>query len=388
MLIDRLSEAMGVAVLAVCLAGGSAAQAAAPAAEPGASKLPPPAGEPREADLPAAYFGELAELKARYKLYAEALALYTKAVEKAPGAEEQARYQLGIAQVLDAQGRGTEAAAAWKQLAGSSDPAVAGRARLTLARRLAEAGQTDEAIKALEDIALRHAILLFRQTAAVELGKLLLAGKRTDAKLKEYQERLAANPRDRVLLDLVLALQKDDPKGRSATLAALNKDGPFDVGLLDLQGEALIQAGALDEAARLYRGLKKDMPNETRRANERLANIAVRQGRPAEAEELLVAGAADMPKEPRTELYLARQCLALGLWAAAEKHARAAYEAVDDKAMKAAVGMELGEALFRQGKLDAARPVLRPIAEQELWRGLQLRAQQLLAQFPGGQAKD
>lgn len=360
--------------------------APAPARLEGASQ-PATAVEPAEADLPAAYFGELAELECRYKRYSAAVALYRTAQRKAADQKEQSRYELGLAQALEAQGNQAEAEAAWGRLTQSPDPIVVSRARLTLAQRLVAKGQTDEAIKALEDIALHDPTMIFRQTAALALGQQLAASKRAAAKLGEYQDRLARNPKDRILLDLVLFLQKDDPGGRAATLALVLKALPLDIDLLDQRGQALIAAGQVDEAEHIYAALRKDFPGETRRANERLAAIAVKNGRPAEAEVLIIAASADMPDEPRTALYRARQCLALGLWPAAEKYARAAYAAVDEKTMKAAAGMELGEALFRQAKFAEARSLLAPIADQEVWGGLRQRARDLLAQFPAGDQK-
>ena len=339
--------------------------------------------EPEAAELPPAYFLDLAELKVRYKLYSEALNLYKTALEKSSDKIERSRCQMGIAFVLEAQGNAAEALNVWKSLAAAADdPVIAARARLILGQRYAETGQTDDAIAALEAVALHEKMEIVRQTAASKLSALLLTTPRANEKLVAYQQLLAANPKDLVLLQLVINLQKDDPAGRAATFSAVSKSATLDVYQMDQWASALIDAGKSDEATQLYQTLAKNDPAQAGLLYDRLAAIAVKNGKPEEAEALVLFGSNLEPGDVRGELELCRKLLALNLLAGAEKHGRAAFAAANEPVMKSAVAMELGEALFRQRKFDEARVLLAPLAHQDAWQGLQQRAKSLLAKFP------
>jgi len=69
------------------------------------------------------------------------------------------------------------------------------------------------------------------------------------------------------------------------------------------------------------------------------------------------------------------------LWAPAEKNAREAYNLAEGATLKAAAAIELGEALFRLGRVEEAKGFLKPLAEQSAWRGLQTRARALMAEM-------
>ena len=144
-----------------------------------------------------------------------------------------------------------------------------------------------------------------------------------------------------------------------------------------------MEAGKPQEAEKLYRDLARDYPSEAQGAAEQLARIAVARGATAEAEARLMRAAANVQEGVRRSLYLARQCLAVGLPAPAEKYARQAASQADGKAMKAAVAIELGEALYGLKRYAEAKIVLQPLAEQSLWRGLQERAKRILDSIEG-----
>ncbi len=341
------------------------------------------AAEPEETTLPPAYFLDMAELKVRYKLYPEALALYKTALEKSSDKMERSRCQMGIAFLLEAQGNASESLNAWKRLAASTDdPVVASRARLVLGQRYADAGKIDEAIATLEAVVLREKMEILRQTAATKLSTLLLSTSRAKEKLAAYQQLLIANPKDAVLLQLVIGLQEDDPAGRAATFSAVSKSATLDAYQLDQWGSALIDAGKTDEATQLYQTLAKKDAAQAGLLYDRLAAIAVKNGKLDDAEALVVSGSNLEPGDVRGELEVCRKLLALNLYPGAEKHGRAAYQAVTEPVMKGAVAMELGEALFRQNKLDEARVLLAPLADQDAWQGLKQRARAILADFP------
>ena len=342
------------------------------------------AAEPRETELPYSYFFESAELQARYKLNDQALALYKVAFDKTKDDAAQARCLMGMAFVLDEQGKHAEAAELWRGLLNSSDPVTSGRARLILGQHCSDAKQFDAAIALWEDAALHDKLLIFRQTAAAKLSALMVEQKRGAEKLKTYQERLAKNPSDAALLDMVLGLQKDDATGRADTLALVAKSAPLDSMHAELLGSALFDAGRLDEAAWHYCELAKD-PLQASWARERLAAIAMQRGKPDEAEKLIVENGEREPRDVRSELELCRKLLELGLLSGAEKHGRAAYALADERTMKGAVAMELGDALFRQAKFEEARALLAPLAEQNAWPGLKARAQALCAKMPAAE---
>jgi tetratricopeptide (TPR) repeat protein len=359
------------------------------AARDAAPATPPPVGSeekpPRtpEQDQPAAYFAALAEVKARFGMASEACELYRKAIERAKSDAERAEYQIGLAQALEAGGDKDAAKALWTEMSKGSDSVAAGRAQLQLASILAEQGQADKAAELLEKLALGSPIQLFRRTAADQLAKLLLSGKDWRARLAQYRERIRKEPGHRELLELVLALQADDPKGRCETLKEALAANPRDRDLFRRYPSALLDAGLLDEAEKEYRSLKENYPTESQLANDKLALIAARKGRPAEAEQMLLQSAANIPEGVQRSLYLARKYLGLGLWVPAEKHARQAYAQARGDAMKVATAIELGEALMRLGKREEALALLKPIAEQSLWRGLQVRAKGLISEMSG-----
>src|SRR5262249_31633041 len=69
-------------------------------------------------EMPASYYAEMAEVKFRYHLNAEALDLLGQAMQKSPAAELRTRCRVGIAFVLEAQGKPDEALKIWKEMAG------------------------------------------------------------------------------------------------------------------------------------------------------------------------------------------------------------------------------------------------------------------------------
>ena len=123
-----------------------------------------------------------------------------------------------------------------------------------------------------------------------------------------------------------------------------------------------MDAGKNEEAEKFYRDLARDYPSEAQGAAEQLARIAVARGATADAEAKLVEAAGRIEAGVRRSLYLARQCLALGLPAPAEKYARQAAAQAEGEAMKAAVAIELGEALYGLKRYPEAKTVLQPLA--------------------------
>jgi len=346
-----------------------------------AAKPAAPRAEPAEAQLPAAYFAALAKVKSDYGLFTEAVALYRTAMEREPKESQKAQYELGLAQALFDGGRQAEALAIWKRLGEGADPSASSWAQMRLAMGLAESGRGEEAAQMFEKIALDSPLQVLRGTAARRLGELLAEREDRDEKLQLFKDRLMKQPERRELLDLVLALQEDDPDGRIATLGELLKLKPHDPELTRLYGEELLEADRLDDAEKFYLGVMRDYPEDTRRACEKLAEIASLKEDPAKAEEWVMMAVRDFPAGIERSLYLARQEIALELWGPAEKNAREAYNLADGATMKAAAAIELGEALCRLGRVDEAKTLLKPLAEQSAWRGLQTRARGLMAEM-------
>ncbi len=345
------------------------------------------AAESVEATMPSVYFCELAELKVRYKLYSEAEKLYQLALQKATDATLKTRCQSGMAFVLEEQGRCDEAFGIWERLASSKDPMVAERARLILGQRQAASGKLNAAVAQLEDVALYGRVLIFRKTAATKLSALLHQHKCSSQKLNLYQKLQKKRPEDSVLLDLVLDLQKDHPAARVAVLTGVAKTKPLDVHHSELLGSALIELGRLDEAERLYRQMAKASPLQSGWANQGLAVIAIKRGKQDVAEKLIGSNDEGTPPDVRSALELCRKFLSLGLLVAAERHGRLAYRLADERVMKGAVAMELGDALFQQAKFSEARKLLEPLAEQVEWRGLKVRAKALCKKIPLSESK-
>src|SRR5262245_27505434 len=80
------------------------------------------------------------------------------------------------------------------------------------------------------------------------------------------------------------------------------------------------------------------------------------------AEELSQAPAAAIGLEPYRRWQLARVLAALGSWDEAIPHFRAAFEAEESFAMRAAAGEGFAEALAKKGRLGEASIVLEPAA--------------------------
>jgi len=372
------------AVLLLCASVGFA-QALTPAVDAILhSDTPKPAArhaEPTEDHLPAAYFAALAKVKSDYGLFTEAAALYRTAMAREEKESQKAQYELGLAQALFDGGHADDALAIWKRISEGSDLSTASWAQMRLAMGLADSGHADEAAAMYEKIALDSPLQVLRGTAARKLGELLAKRENRANKLAQFKERLMKQPDRRELLDLVLALQEDDPDGRLATLEALLKLKPHDPELTRLYGEELLEADRLDDAEKFYLAMMRDYPEDTRRACEKLAHIAVLKENPAKAEEWVMMAVRDFPAGVERSMYLARQEIALELWAPAEKNAREAYNLAEGATLKAAAAIELGEALFRLGRVEEAKGFLKPLAEQSAWRGLQTRARALMAEM-------
>ena len=348
----------------------AAAEGTTPPAPP-----PPPAAE---AALPAAYFAEMAAVKRRFNQFVDACELYREAIARTEGESDRQTLELSLAECLEAADHIKEADALWAQLAGSKIPAVAYRAKLTLTSKLAAEGKLDEARAQLEEIAFHSPVQLYRDTAAKQLASL---GGGTD-KLAEYKARFAKDPRDTALLKLILALQENDPAGRAETLSVAYKADPKNLELIQRYGESLMEAHKDADAEAFFSGLLKDYPSMNLQASARLAELAMRAGDREKAAALALHAADRLPDDIEKYLFLTREHLELGLYEQAEHFGREADARAQGEAMKAAVAMELGEALFRLKKYEEALKVLRPVAEQALWRGLQTRAQKLVASIP------
>ena len=366
---------------ALCLAQAPGGGGAVPRPDP--EKPAARRAEPAEDQLPAAYFAALAQIKSQYGLFTEAAALFREAMAREAKESQKAQYELSLAQTLFEGGNQADALAIWQRLSDGADPSAASWAQMRLAMGLAESGRADEAALILEKIALESPMQVLRATAARKLGELLAAREDRAEKLKTFTERLFKQPNRRELLDLALALQEEDPDARIATLEGMLKLKPHDPELTRLYGEELLEADRLDDARKFYLGVMRDYPEDTRRACEKLAEIASLQDDPEKADEWIMMAVRDFPAGVERSLYLARQEIALELWEPAEKNAREAYNLAEGAAMKAATGIELGEALFRLGRVDEAKELLKPLAEQSAWRGLQTRAKGLLAEMEG-----
>lgn len=366
-------------IAAVCL-GQAQSRAGAPpkadAGRPAVSRI-----EPAEDQLPAAYFAALAQVNSKYGRLTEAASLLRKAIALEKVESRKAQYELSLAQALYDGGKHDEALAVWKKLSEGPDSSSASWAQIHLADGLAASGRADEAAAMLEKIALESPVQVLRSTAAQKLGGILAERDDRDEKLKLFTDRLMKNPERRELLELVLAIQEDNPEGRLATLDALLKLKPHDPELTRLYGDELIDAERFDDAEKFYVGVMRDYPEDARSACEKLAEIASLKDDPAKADEWLTTAVRDFPAGVERSLYLARKEISLELWGPAEKNAREAYNAAEGAAMKAATGIELGESLCRLGRMDEARALLKPLAEQSAWRGLQTRARALLAEM-------
>lgn len=331
--------------------------------------------------LPASYFAEMAEVKRHYQLFDEASALLRQAIALSTSEADKLTFQTALAETLEAAGQAPEAAALWESLARNGNPAVAARAKLALAYRLAAEQKTAAAIVYLEEVSLHCPIQNYRAAAAAQLAK--LANKQE--KLEQYLALLRKEPANRELLNLVLALQQDDPKARMNTLAEVYAADKHDLDIIQRYGVSLIEAGELDQAGKFYRGLATDYPSLQQLACEQLARLSSRQGATEEAVKLVLRSASAMPDDVEKALYLTRHFLELNLPQEAEQYGRLAHERSAGEAMKAAADMEWGEALYRLNNFAAAAQLLRPIAEQSLWRGLQIRAQNILADIDKSQ---
>lgn len=351
---------------------------------PGAFAADPPDGEAaadpevksRKA-LPAAYYAEFAELQRRYGLYDDACKLYQRAIRLAASDDEKVNYRLGLAESLESAGKMDKAAAEWEALSQNKNPVVVFRAKLGLAEKLVEDGKKELAVEQLEDLALNCPIQNYRAIAAKYLAKLTDKTK----KLEQYRERLRKEPKNHELLSLVLDLLKDDAPGRADVLGEVYKSDPRDLDIMRQYGNGLLEAGRLDDAQKFYQEMKTNYPTLNRMACEQLARVATRKGSSAEGESLILASAKDMPEDIERSLYLTRQALSMGLYEMAEKYGRQASERAKGEAMQAAVNTELGDALFHLKKNDEARKLLKPVVDQNLWRGLKVRAHDILVKM-------
>ncbi|MEI6234672.1 MAG: tetratricopeptide repeat protein [Planctomycetota bacterium] len=341
----------------------------------------PVAKDVSEQSAPATYFAELADVKQRFTMYSGAAELYQTAILRAQDPAQRLHYQLSLADVLVSKGDANSAMQVWDTISKSSYPMAASKANFRLAQRLVEAGKADEAAQRLEAVALNPLSGNFRDAAIKILVPLLKSSGKAEAKLAEFLPRLKQNSQDRSLRELVLALQSDDLEGRVRTLAELIKESPRDIELQRDYGSALIAANKLDDAVHVYDAMRHNYPSEQQYALQNLAVIYIRKGTPEAAEQAVVESGAQIQDSVMRKLYFARQALQLKLFALAEKYARESFSETTSDGFKISAEMELGDALFNLGKMEEARKVLNPIAEQDVYSGLKIRAKKILSQI-------
>lgn len=325
--------------------------------------------------LPASYFADMALVKQHYNLFDEARALFAEAIARAQNDQDKTDYQIRLAETLDEAGAVADAGTLWKTLSESRTPAVAYRARVAIASKLTDDGKIPEAAAVLEEIAANSPIQAYRAAAARQLAKIVDKA----AKLPEYKRRLANEPKNKELLNLILSLQENDAAGRNETLALVYNANPRDLEIMQRYGQSLVDAGKIDDAQKYFTEMRTNYPSLNRDACVQLAGLSMRKGNAAAAADLIAQSAAEMPDDIQKSLYLTREYLAKGLFELAEKHGREADARARGEAMKAAVAMELGDALYHLKKFDEALALLKPVAEQSLWHGLQKRAQDTVA---------
>jgi len=338
----------------------------------------PPAPAPgKERKLPASYYAELAEVQRRYGQFDEATALYKKALDLAVTDEEKIALKMGLAETLESAGKSAQATEEWQQLSNAKNPVVGFRAKLAIALNMVAEGKKDQAVEVLETLALSCPIQNYRAVAASHLAKLV----DKQQKLELYKARLAKEPKHRELLALVLELQKNDALGRAETLGVVYKADPLDLDIVQQYGVSLLNAGQLDDAEAFYKKMLADFPPFSRQACEQLAQIAARKGDSKEAEAQAEKSATGMADDVERSLYLVRLALNLKLYPMAQKYGKQAAERAKGEATLAAANMELGEALFHLSREVEAAKILQPIAEQNVWRGLKARAQDILSRI-------
>jgi tetratricopeptide (TPR) repeat protein len=336
--------------------------------------------------MPASYAAELAEVHARYGQHERARDLFIEAIAGEKDAASRASYRSSLAGELSACGNVAEATSLLEELSRDANPVVAANAQMSLAKIAAEDGHADEAIDLLAAVAGDCPIHELRRSALTVLVTLAREHAKAEQIVSVLRLRLATEPQNEDLLEVALTICDD--KTRVEIAAAAAAAHPDEVALRLRLARALAEAQRFDEATETYRAIIRDVPDVEKEACEGMAHIAAARDDVDGLTAAVEQAAAEMPDGIQRDLYLTRTYAELEAWDAAEHMARLAYARAEKigPAMVTATAMELGEALAHLGRHDEARTFLQPVAEQNTWHGLRIRAEQLLAMQESGPA--